>query len=283
MSHGHEGLETATYRRAVEAERAAKDAFFSSAPHSPLGASARREFRGLDYFPVDGSYRIAGLRLQPYSGDGTLTFEMPTSDGRSRAATRVGSFVFERGRVRQTLTAYSFPGTSGTSLFVPFRDATSGRETYGTGRYLDVEHGPDGDYVLDFNHAYHPYCAYSQHFSCPLTPDENRLWRRLCAQLIRRIVYVSHRGDRTGARLVTEPIVFIDLGVGGMTCDDCVVHVTKALESVRGVANATVDLASRSAVVRANPDVATEALAAAVHATGQYNAFERRRRPASDA
>jgi copper chaperone CopZ len=80
-----------------------------------------------------------------------------------------------------------------------------------------------------------------------------------------------------------EPIVFIDLGVGGMTCDDCVVHVTKALEAVPGVEAATVDLTSRSAVVRANPDVATEALAAAVHATGQYNAFERRRRPALDA
>jgi copper chaperone CopZ len=82
---------------------------------------------------------------------------------------------------------------------------------------------------------------------------------------------------------MNEPIVFIDLGVGGMTCDDCVVHVTEALESVPGVANATVDLASRSAVVTANPDVATDALAAAVHATGQYNDFERRRRPAFDA
>ena len=80
-----------------------------------------------------------------------------------------------------------------------------------------------------------------------------------------------------------EPIVFIDLGVGGMTCDDCVVHVTEALESVPGVANATVDLASRSAVVVARPDVASDALAAAVRSTGQYNAFERRRRPASDA
>jgi len=80
-----------------------------------------------------------------------------------------------------------------------------------------------------------------------------------------------------------QPIVYIDLGVGGMTCDDCVVHVTEALEAVPGVENATVDLASRSAMVTASPDVAAEALAAAVAATGQYNAFERRRRPASDA
>ena len=82
---------------------------------------------------------------------------------------------------------------------------------------------------------------------------------------------------------MNQPIVYIDLGVGGMTCDDCVVHITEALEAVPGVEAVTVDLASRSAVVRASPDVATEALAAAVAATGEYNAFERRRRPASDA
>ncbi|MDA8203317.1 MAG: cation transporter [Chloroflexi bacterium] len=78
-----------------------------------------------------------------------------------------------------------------------------------------------------------------------------------------------------------QPIVYIDLGVGGMTCDDCVVHVTEALESVPGVEAATVDLATRSAVVTARSDVEAAALAAAVRATGQYNAFERRRRAAS--
>jgi P-type Cu+ transporter len=79
-----------------------------------------------------------------------------------------------------------------------------------------------------------------------------------------------------------QPIVFIDLGVGGMTCDDCVVHVIEALESVPGVEDASVDLATRSAVVRATADVEGSALAQAVRATGQYNAFERRRRAASD-
>ncbi len=78
-----------------------------------------------------------------------------------------------------------------------------------------------------------------------------------------------------------QPLVYIDLGVGGMTCDDCVVHVTEALESVPGVEAATVDLATRSAVVTARSDVEAAALAAAVRATGQYNAFERRRRAAS--
>lgn len=77
-----------------------------------------------------------------------------------------------------------------------------------------------------------------------------------------------------------EPISYIDVGVGGMTCDDCVVHVTEALESVPGVRRATVDLHARSAVVEADEDVTSEALGAAVRRTGEYNAFVRGRRSA---
>ena len=79
-----------------------------------------------------------------------------------------------------------------------------------------------------------------------------------------------------------QPIIYIDLGVGGMTCDDCVVQVTEALESVPGVEKAAVDLATRSVVVTARSDVEGSALASAVRATGQYNAFERRRRTIAD-
>src|SRR5438477_496219 len=61
------------------------------------------------------------------------------------------------------------------SLFLPFLDATSGTETYGAGRYLDLEPDEDGTYAIDFNLAYHPSCVYAPQFSCPLTPAENRL------------------------------------------------------------------------------------------------------------
>lgn len=73
------------------------------------------------------------------------------------------------------LTAYTFDGGDGESLFVPFLDATSGTETYGAGRYLDLEPEEDGTYTLDFNLAYHPSCVYDIRYSCPLTPAENRL------------------------------------------------------------------------------------------------------------
>lgn len=79
---------------------------------------------------------------------------------------------------------------------------------------------------------------------------------------------------------MTDPLTYIDLGVGGMTCDDCVLHVTQSLQSVPGVIRARVDLETRSAVVEAADDVTAAALGAAVRASGQYNAFERGRRSA---
>ncbi len=82
--------------------------------------------------------------------------------------------------------------------------------------------------------------------------------------------------------MALQPIVYIDLGVGGMTCDDCVHTVTQALESVPGVNRATVDLDGRSAVVEASPEVASEALTDAVRAARPYNAFVRRVRTSTD-
>lgn len=79
--------------------------------------------------------------------------------------------------------------------------------------------------------------------------------------------------------MTEQPIVYIDLGVGGMACDDCVHHVTEALESVPRVRRVDVSLSGRSAVVEASPEVPSGALAAAVRESG-YNAFERRRRMA---
>lgn len=169
--HGH----AQDYREAIQAERRAKDAFFRTSPHSPLDPATRADFAGLRHFPVDPAYRFECLRLMPYVGDQPVEFALPTSDGRLREATRTGTLAFRIDGGRHTLVAYRLPGGRGDSLFVPFMDATSGHETYGAGRYLDLEAGRDGRYTLDFNLAYNPYCAWSPNFSCPLTPEENRL------------------------------------------------------------------------------------------------------------
>jgi hypothetical protein len=63
----------------------------------------------------------------------------------------------------------------GGGYFLPFMDATSGDETYGAGRYLEIEPLPGGKLLVDFNMAYNPYCAYNEYWSCPIPPKENRL------------------------------------------------------------------------------------------------------------
>ena len=173
--HEHEHEHDLDYAGEVEAYRAAKDAAFRASPSSPIPEAERARFDGLPYFAVDPGLRFEGLDLEPYTGSEPEAFEIPTSDGRLRPAHRAGSFTFDLSGERRALTAYTLDGGHGHSLFVPFLDATSGRETYGAGRYLDLEPEEDGSYVLDFNLAYHPFCVYAPSYSCPLTPAENRL------------------------------------------------------------------------------------------------------------
>jgi uncharacterized protein (DUF1684 family) len=173
--HEHEHQHQLSYQDAVAQFRGDKDAFFRTSPNSPIPASERDAFGGLPYYPVDEALVFDELTLEPYTGSEPVRFEIPTSDGRTRPAERAGVFRFDVGGSEQTLTAYVFEGGSTESVFVPVVDATSGSETYGAGRYLDVEREDDGTYTLDFNLAYHPSCVYDMKYSCPLTPAENRL------------------------------------------------------------------------------------------------------------
>ena len=108
-------------------------------------------------------------------GNEPTSFTIPTSDGKLKPAERAGTFRFEVQGVPGALTAYTFEGDTADNVFVPFLDATSGKESYGAGRYMDIDREEDGTYTIDFNLAYHPSCVYDMKFSCPLTPAENRL------------------------------------------------------------------------------------------------------------
>ena len=174
-SHDHHEHRPMGYAEAIDRYRADKDDYFKGARNSPIPPGEREAFDGLPYYPVDEGLRFDGLRVEPYTGGEPSDFQIPTSDGKLRPAHRAGVLAFELGGERRVLTAYTFDGEDGESLFVPFLDATSGRETYGAGRYLDLDPEPDGSYTLDFNLAYHPSCVYDPRFSCPLTPPENRL------------------------------------------------------------------------------------------------------------
>ena len=151
--------------------RLRKDTFFASS-QSPLAAELRQDFAGLKYFDPNPSLEFQ-VRLEPVSNVEHIAME--TSSGVRKFFVRAGRLEFQIEGQSVQLTAYSNPETDDTDLFIPFRDATSGSETYGSGRYLDTELEPDGSLVLDFNLAYNPYCAYSDGWSCPIPPLENWL------------------------------------------------------------------------------------------------------------
>ncbi len=144
-----------------------KDGFFSSSPDSPI--RDRYHFQGLDYYDQEPSLALE-LEVQP--GDGSEV-RVQTSDGRERVYTREASVSFEVDGEQATLTLYGTEHSRG--YFLPFRDATSGKETYGAGRYLDIEPPEQGRVTVDFNFAYNPFCAYNDAYSCPLPPGENWL------------------------------------------------------------------------------------------------------------
>ncbi len=165
-------LDRAALRTAWTSWTAERDALFRS-PQSPLPAPERAAFDGLPYFPYDSTFAVPAALVPAVSTD---TVSFPTSTGELRPMVRAGQLVFAAGGVERRLVAYTQVGPDANGeLFVPFRDATSGGETYGGGRYLDLPVAPLGRYTLDFNRAYHPYCVYSDAYSCPLPPAENTL------------------------------------------------------------------------------------------------------------
>lgn len=168
----------ASWTLEIKRERHQRDGMFLADPDSPIPKAKRPVFGGLEYFPPDPTWRYAGW-VERYPSAERIT--MVTTAGKSRPCEKWGRVTFEREGRALTLQVYRLldmpeqPG--GEGLFLPFKDATSGKETYAAGRYVDLD-GPDGGpFVLDFNHAYNPSCAYGEpeRFQCPVTPAENTL------------------------------------------------------------------------------------------------------------
>jgi uncharacterized protein (DUF1684 family) len=159
----------------LEMKRRGKDRFFRDSFQSPIPLRERSSFGGLRYYPLDPSYRFE-LELYEHRVKEVVTVE--ATHGGTRDLLRWGEFRFKLGEEGYTLQAYR-TDTGTERLFVPFRDETSGKDTYTKGRYLDLEpeiHQTDEDvWILDFNEAYNPWCEYSEEFVCPFAPRENWL------------------------------------------------------------------------------------------------------------
>lgn len=163
------------YAATIQADRLAKDQFFRLSADSPLLPEDRPGFAGLAYYPVDPAYRVpAALTPDPQGGDTII--ELPTSQNTFDKMRKVGSLGFTVAGTSLSLTAFANVNARTIDrLFVPFGDLTNDGETYGGGRYLDLDRTATGLYDLDFNRAYHPYCVYNYNYICPVPPAENRL------------------------------------------------------------------------------------------------------------
>lgn len=159
----------------IISERIARDEAFRSGEDSPIPVDQRASFQGLKYYPVNKDLRFS-VRLNRYSGPKQI--RLSTNTGEIRSGLRYGYFEFTVEGKLCRLQVYRLDdntGTGGPNLFIPFKDETSGRETYASGRYLDLKENTSGIYDLDFNRAYNPYCAFNSKYSCPLPPAENTL------------------------------------------------------------------------------------------------------------
>ena len=140
-------------------------------PESPF-LSGRVPFHPLVYFPPDPAYRVSGTleRVSP-----PAEAYLRTNRDNQAVMRYLGDVAFTLGGRALRLRLYHAGEGVGTSVFVPFRDTTSGDESYGPGRYLTLELNEQDVYELDFNRAFNPYCAYTDDFECSFPPAENDL------------------------------------------------------------------------------------------------------------
>lgn len=161
----------------LRANRGEKDEFLAEHPQSPIPPEHRDAFSGLDYFDPDPDYRVeASVTVH----DDPEPVPMETTAGNEVRYVRILALRFEIDGQAHELQGYKQrPEDDDEPVFVPFRDKTTGQESYRGGRYLELHPEDtlaDGDVVtLDLNLAYTPFCAFSETFSCPLPPEENWL------------------------------------------------------------------------------------------------------------
>lgn len=160
-----------SYEDEITLYRHQRAEFYRNSPQSPF-IEQKVPFSYLDYFPASTSYKIEA-EFTPSSPQKKLA--LATSTGGFDTLFIVGKATFKRAGQLQTLLVLGTSSSMEDGLFIPFLDATSGKTTYGAGRYLEIP-PPKGSHIsLDFNMSYNPYCAYTEGYTCPFPPKENRL------------------------------------------------------------------------------------------------------------
>lgn len=165
------------WRKAAEDFQAELVRQYADSAETPLRGDERLHFTGLTFFPIREAYRVeARFERTPDA----VPFEMPTVSGKTKTFVQYGRLHFQlRGQDLQLAVYQNVKAAAiaeyAEDLFIPFRDHSSGKESYGGGRYMDVKIPKGETMVLDFNQCYNPYCAYSKGWNCPIPPAENYL------------------------------------------------------------------------------------------------------------
>lgn len=172
----HSGFSQTPYAEKIAAHREEYKADFLKSPKSPL---QKEDLSFLRFFEPDSAYRVEATVQRTPNAE---PFELPTYDGKKKSYVKYAVLTFLLNGKSCQLTLYRSLQLAQLPqyrdyLFLPFKDVTNGKETYGGGRYMDLRVGniKDGKLLLDFNRAYNPYCAYSDGYACPIPPRENHL------------------------------------------------------------------------------------------------------------
>lgn len=155
----------------LKAFREKKDRFFKEDSQSPLKEADRKRFKGLIYYPIDLKYAMVGTIERYPTEPKPIYINLPTSKGKEKKYVKYGKFRFKWEGKENVLQIYRPLG--GGELFLPFKDKTSGKETYSEGRYLYIEPMHGGKVLIDFNRAHNPFCQYNEKYICPFAPEEN--------------------------------------------------------------------------------------------------------------
>lgn len=162
------------YTQDIKAFREDRNRYFAEDEDSPLDKAQREVFDSLSYFSPNPAYRVVAdlewIRSAP-------VFSLPTSqEGKTQKYKRAAWASFKLGGKEHKLILLEMTGPNDDGkLHLLFRDETSGKETYGAGRYIDIENKRKKTCMIDFNKAYNPYCAYNEYYVCPMPPPENQL------------------------------------------------------------------------------------------------------------
>lgn len=157
------------------------NAKFKDASTSPLKDVDRKNFKGLDFFKFDSTYVVKAKFERTLN---ETPFEMKTTTERLALYVKYGTVTFNLKGKEHHLNVYQNQDLINKEgyeayLFLPFLDNTNGEDSYGGGRYIDLEIPDGNELVIDFNKAYNPLCAYNEKYSCPIVPLENYLELRV--------------------------------------------------------------------------------------------------------